>query len=184
MKAEIKKCCKEHNKGPFDECLGCPYRFKSQVYNGKQLAIKVTMNSVYGFTGAGKGMLPCRAIAASVTAKGRQMIAHTSKMAQELYPCTTTYGDSVPGYQEVKVKIKGVSKDLKIEELYNHYLDIVPSFDYTNGGRGKKQLLVCEHDIDAWSASGWSKLRRVIRHKTRKRLYRVKTDKGRGCCYF
>ena len=28
-----------------------------EVYNGKQLAYKVSMNSVYGFTGAGKGIL-------------------------------------------------------------------------------------------------------------------------------
>jgi DNA polymerase delta subunit 1 len=28
-----------------------------KVYNGKQLAYKISMNSVYGFTGAGKGML-------------------------------------------------------------------------------------------------------------------------------
>ena len=178
MKAEIKKCCTLHSKGPYDDCPGCPYRFKAQVYNGKQLAIKVTMNSVYGFTGAGKGMLPCRPIAASVTAKGRQMIAHTSKLAQESYSCTTTYGDSVPGYQKVKVKIKGVSKDLEIGELYNQYLDIVPSIDYVNGGRDKKQLMVCRQPIDAWTANGWNKLRRIICHKTKKRLYRVTTDKG------
>jgi DNA polymerase delta subunit 1 len=63
MKGTFKKCkelCGEH-------CKGCKHGFRAQVLNGKQLAIKVTMNSVYGFTGAGKGMLPCRPIAASVT---------------------------------------------------------------------------------------------------------------------
>ena len=38
------------------------------MYNAKQLAIKVGANSVYGFTGAGVGSLPCFAISRSVTA--------------------------------------------------------------------------------------------------------------------
>ena len=40
-----------------------------KIYDGKQLAYKVSMNSVYGFTGASKGMLPCVAIASTVTMK-------------------------------------------------------------------------------------------------------------------
>jgi DNA polymerase delta subunit 1 len=44
------------------------------VYDGRQLALKITANSVYGFTGARIGKLPCLEISASVTARGRQMI--------------------------------------------------------------------------------------------------------------
>lgn len=40
------------------------------LLNGKQLALKVSCNSVYGFTGAGRGMLPCLAIASSVSSRG------------------------------------------------------------------------------------------------------------------
>jgi len=178
MKGEFKKCLAEHGKKSHEDCQGCKYRFKASVLNGKQLAIKVTMNSIYGFTGAGKGIFPCRPIAGSVTAKGREMIAHTSKIAQEMYSCTTTYGDSVPGYQKVKLRVKGVPKDVEIEELYNEYSEMVPSYDYTNGGRDKKQLLVTEQPIDAWTATGWNKLRRVIRHKTKKELFKITTDKG------
>jgi len=178
MKGEIKKCCSEHNKGPYDDCPGCPYRFKNKVLNGKQLAIKVTMNSIYGFTGAGKGMLPCRPVAASVTAKGREMIAHTSKLAQESYSCTTCYGDSVPGYQKVKVQVGDNIEDVEIGLLYSKYSEIVPSIDYVNGGRDKNQLLVSNTDINAWTANGWQKLQRIIRHKTKKEIFKVVTDKG------
>jgi DNA polymerase delta subunit 1 len=177
MKSEIKKCKQKCGDNCGGLCGGSG--FKAQVLNGKQAAIKVTMNSIYGFTGVtNHGMLPCKPIAASVTAKGRDMIAHTSQMAQELYSCTTTYGDSVPGYQEVKVNIKGVETNLKIEDLYDKYSKIVPSIDYTNGGRDKKQLMVCEEPIDAWTYNGWKKLRRVIRHKTKSRMYKITTDKG------
>ena len=41
------------------------------LLNGKQLALKISCNSVYGFTGAVRGMLPCVPIASSVTAIGQ-----------------------------------------------------------------------------------------------------------------
>lgn len=147
------------------EMKKCRGTFRAMVLNGKQLAIKVTMNSVYGFTGASNGMLPCKPIAASVTAKGREMIEITSKMAEELYSCITTYGDSVPGYQ--KVCLEGGS--VRIDSLFGLGYNIVKYGD-------KEQIF--PSGIDAWTHGGWSRLRRVIRHHTGKRLYRVKTDKG------
>tara|TARA_B100000427_G_scaffold321438_1_gene322022 strand:- start:4605 stop:7277 length:2673 start_codon:yes stop_codon:yes gene_type:complete len=66
-----------------------------QMYNGKQLAYKVSMNSVYGFTGASKGMLPCVPIASSVTRKGRMMIDDTKKYVEENFPgAKVRYGDT------------------------------------------------------------------------------------------
>jgi DNA polymerase delta subunit 1 len=45
-----------------------------KILNARQLAIKVSANSVYGFTGATIGPLPCLPISESVTAYGRDMI--------------------------------------------------------------------------------------------------------------
>jgi DNA polymerase delta subunit 1 len=72
--------------------------FKRAVLDGRQLALKVTCslykvshhstsfcviqisaNSVYGFTGATIGKLPCLPISSSVTAYGRQMIEKTKQ---------------------------------------------------------------------------------------------------------
>jgi DNA polymerase delta subunit 1 len=65
------------------------------VYNGKQLAYKISMNSVYGFTGASKGMLPCVAIASTVTMKGRNMIETTKTYVEEHFPGSKVrYGDT------------------------------------------------------------------------------------------
>lgn len=44
------------------------------VLEGRQLALKISANSVYGFTGATVGQLPCLEISSSVTAFGREMI--------------------------------------------------------------------------------------------------------------
>lgn len=59
--------------------------FKKQVLNGRQLALKISANSVYGFTGATIGKLPCLAISSSVTAFGREMIEATKNAVQEKY---------------------------------------------------------------------------------------------------
>lgn len=66
-----------------------------RMFNGKQLAYKISMNSVYGFTGASVGMLPCVAIASTVTMKGRNMIDETKKYVEEHFPgAKVRYGDT------------------------------------------------------------------------------------------
>ena len=65
------------------------------MYNAKQLAYKISMNSVYGFTGASRGMLPCVAIASTVTRKGRSMIDDTKRYVEENFPGSKVrYGDT------------------------------------------------------------------------------------------
>lgn len=77
------------------------------VLNGVQLAIKVSMNSIYGFTGARYGRLPNKKIAAAVTACGRNMIAHSKKCAEEWYNCEVVYGDTDSIYVKFKSDLKG-----------------------------------------------------------------------------
>merc|ERR1719433_1107416 len=55
------------------------------VLNGRQLALKISANSVYGFTGATTGMLPCLEISSSTTAFGRTMIDHTKNLVEKTY---------------------------------------------------------------------------------------------------
>lgn len=65
--------------------------FKKQVLNGRQLALKISANSVYGFTGANIGKLPCLQISSSVTAFGREMIEATKNAVQEKYSIKNGY---------------------------------------------------------------------------------------------
>jgi DNA polymerase delta subunit 1 len=65
------------------------------VYNGQQLAYKISMNSIYGFTGASKGMLPLVAIASTVTMRGRQMIEETKNYVEKNFQgAKVRYGDT------------------------------------------------------------------------------------------
>ncbi|KAI5950341.1 POL3 [Candida jiufengensis] len=93
--------------------------FKKDVLNGRQLALKISANSVYGFTGATIGKLPCLAISSSVTAFGREMIEKTKNEVQEQYSkknghphdAKVIYGDTDSvmvrfGYQDLETCMK------------------------------------------------------------------------------
>ncbi|KZV72219.1 hypothetical protein PENSPDRAFT_751123 [Peniophora sp. CONT] len=59
--------------------------FKRAVLDGRQLALKISANSVYGFTGATIGKLPCLPISSSTTAYGREMIEKTKSEVEAEY---------------------------------------------------------------------------------------------------
>jgi DNA polymerase delta subunit 1 len=87
---------------------------RKALLNARQLALKVSANSVYGFMGAVKrGMFPCLAIADSVTCRGRLMIERTCELVKEFTPCDVIYGDT----DSVMLQLK--DKHLSIEETFS-----------------------------------------------------------------
>lgn len=68
--------------------------FKKAVLDGRQLALKISANSVYGFTGATIGKLPCIQISQSVTAFGRQMIQQTQELVEQHYTTSNQYASN------------------------------------------------------------------------------------------
>lgn len=94
--------------------------FLKAVYNGRQLALKISANSVYGFTGATIGALPCLEISSSVTAFGRQMIEHTKRLVMEKYTRSNGYpadADVIYGDTDSVMVLFGVDDTLKAMEL-------------------------------------------------------------------
>lgn len=89
--------------------------FKKAVLNGRQLALKISANSVYGITGATVGKLPCLAIASSTTAYGRQMIERTKSEVEEKFTIANGYShDAQVVYGDTdSVMVKFGTKDLK-----------------------------------------------------------------------
>lgn len=65
--------------------------FKRAVLDGRQLALKISANSVYGFTGATVGKLPCLQISSSVTAYGRDMIFKTKDFIESHFTVKNGY---------------------------------------------------------------------------------------------
>ena len=62
------------------------------VLNQRQLAVKVTMNSVYGFLGPSTGPIQHPELAASVTAFGRGLVRQTADYVLETYPGAVIVG--------------------------------------------------------------------------------------------
>lgn len=89
--------------------------FKKAVLNGRQLALKISANSVYGITGATVGKLPCLAIASSTTSYGRQMIEKTAKEVESRYTTANGYShDAQVIYGDTdSVMVKFGTSDLK-----------------------------------------------------------------------
>ncbi len=145
-----------------------PDPFRKAVLNGKQLAQKVTMNSMYGFTGVGaSGMLPLKAIASSVTATGRTLIDKTAEMAEEKYGATLVYGDSVTGDTPVLVRDNGIPKIINIQDIVDFGSD-----------SEEKQHKIPSGYIECWTETGWTQVQNVMRHKTDKKIIRVLTHTG------
>lgn len=69
--------------------------FLYNVYEGLQLAYKVTANSLYGIFGASTSPIRLREIAACTTAMGRKLIYFSAGYVKKHYPCSEiTYGDT------------------------------------------------------------------------------------------
>jgi DNA polymerase delta subunit 1 len=146
------------------------------VYNGQQLAYKISMNSIYGFTGASKGMLPCVAIASTVTMRGRQMIDETKNYVEANFPgANVRYGDSVmPGTKVRILDPMGLEQRIHIERLAKSW---EPYPGFMKDGTHKEKYEVTD-DVKSWTHMGWMPIRRVIRHKCQKKIYRVTSPYG------
>lgn len=68
--------------------------FQQSVLDGRQKALKIVANSVYGFTGAQVGKLPCLEISRSITAYGREMIMKTKQLVQDKYNINNGYNNN------------------------------------------------------------------------------------------
>jgi DNA polymerase elongation subunit (family B) len=138
-----------------------------EMYNGKQLAYKVSMNSVYGFTGAAKGMLPCVQIASTVTLKGRSMIDETKAYVEKNFPGSKVrYGDSVTPDTPLLIRKNGCVQTCRIDSLVNEYIlrDDGKEIGYINA--------------EVWTENGFTPIQQIVRHKTNKNIHRVVTHTG------
>ena len=78
-------------KSQLATCSGEAAATRRKVLHGRQLALKLSANSVYGFTGATNGPLPCLEVAGAVTAFGREMIQATKAKVESHFSITNGY---------------------------------------------------------------------------------------------
>ena len=149
------------------------------VLDGFQLAMKVSMNSIYGFTGANLGRLPEKRIAAATTAEGRRMIQECKEYVESNYDCKVVYGDSVASYTPIYLYDKGKIKVIKIEELEYLVNQNENKWKYCEESN-KEYIELSQLKIFTWTDKGWTHLKRIIRHKLaeNKKMIRIITKCG------
>lgn len=170
--------------------------FMKNVLDKRQLAIKVTANSLYGQCGARTSSFYEKDVAASTTATGRKLLTYGKRIIEEVYGdrvCETKYGtvksnaeyiygDSVTGdtpiilrdaetHDIIVKRIDEINEDIESWSLYEEF----KPFDSYKSNRRNKQQYKTDSNLQIWTASGWSNIKRVIRHKCNKKIYRVAT---------
>jgi hypothetical protein len=176
----------------------CQDDFMKNVLDKRQLAYKVTANSLYGQLGAKTSTFYEPDIAASTTATGRLLLTYAKRVVEECYEDVNldtkyglvntkaeyVYGDSVASYTPSTFRKAGgkYEKDeisiLTIEQLAEKYGQNL-WIKCVEPGKQEKEF--CELEgVETWTEKGWTKLFRVIRHALApwKKMVRILTHTG------
>jgi DNA polymerase elongation subunit (family B) len=140
------------------------------ILDKRQNGLKVSANSLFGFLGAKGGKLPLPHAAMSITGLGKKLILTVKQKLIENYNARIIYGDSVAEDTPLLLRYQGYVFYKRIGDLVN--------FTSDHNRPDGKQECIPEIEIEVWSDVGWTRIKRVIRHKTDKEMYRVLTHTG------
>ena len=153
------------------------------VLDKRQLAYKVSANSMYGGMGVRQGYLPFLPGAMCTTAKGRESIQRAAEFVKKHQEGKIIYGDSVTGDTLLYIKKTNIKNHkniniFTIEDLYEQYKsELYPQFKSDDNTICNKEK--CEtSNIQILSRGGWVSVKKIIRHKTLKKIFHISTSKG------
>lgn len=151
------------------------------VLDKRQLAYKLSANSMYGAMGVKKGYLPFMPGAMSTTAMGRMSIQKAAEFVKSTYQGQLIYGDSVAENTPLSILKDHTIEVVAIKDLfdrYDHTRSLYNEFKKGEVGLDQKQKVEPDEKIRIMSHNGWSQIRKIIRHFTRKKMYRIITSSG------
>lgn len=152
-------------------------KFKWEVLEGLQLAYKITANSLYGQIGARTSPIYLKDIAASTTATGRRLLLYARHYAEKnIEGCKCVYGDSVPGDEPLLYRNMTTAK-LELDTIEN-VGQKYEWYDYPQFHEGDNKQQATPIDMEVYVDDKWVKVNRLIRHNTKKKIYRVITKSG------
>jgi len=160
------------------------------VLDKRQLAYKISANSMYGAMGVQRGYLPFLPGAMSITAKGRESIKTASSLVQS-WGGQIVYGDSVAGPTPVimlHAPCQGVlvctMDDLRATCSHHEQrlctcasLVVEGSTPWVADAEGRERWRPAS-EWSVWTETGWTALLHVYRHGYLKPLVHVWTSTG------
>lgn len=152
-------------------------RFERNCIDKKQNALKIYMNTFYGETGNHLSPFFLLELAGGVTSAGQYNIKKVQQYVKDK-GYYVKYGDSIMPYTPITVKINDyiTVTTIKVLSDYINWMSY-PEFKMFDSNRTNKEYGVIDN-IYIWSASGWTRIKKFIRHNTIKRIYRVITYSG------
>lgn len=151
-----------------------------KILFAKQWALKIVLNSVYGYLAYARARWYSRECASATTALARGYIQATIKKAEE-EGFKVLYGDSITKDRFVTVlNPKGKIEVINIEDLFEQ------SKGFLTQRSGKEVRLIQGYKALSVNKETllpeWAKIKEIIRHKTKKKIYRVHQKYGETIC--
>lgn len=150
------------NNLEYIDCL-----FKLKYYDTKQKTLKVFMNIFYGELGNKNSPLFILELAGGITSAGQNNLLKVKNLVESL-DHEVYYGDSVTKDTPIMIKKNNIIQLLQIE-------NIVHTYDEYNDN---KEINCLNEYIEVMTENGWTKIKKVIRHYTTKKIYRITTHVG------
>ena len=151
--------------------------FQKAVLDGLQQGYKLVCNSVYGQVGAMTGQFTLVQLAAATTATGREMLEIARDKTLEQYKGSKlVYGDSIVEDEPLLLQKEDGTITIKTIETISNEWKSYEEFKPFDTNRKEKQQSITKYKV--WANNKWNIIKRVIRHKTNKSIYRVNTHCG------
>ena len=150
-----------------------------EYYDKRQLVRKILLNSTYGALLSEYCRFYDKRIGQSVTLSGRQIVKHMMSEINEIITGeynhegkAIIYGDSVTGDSQIRT----TDGDVTIEQLFNQCAKHSVMGDKEYGTWN--QSIVLGFNSESMEPTG-ANISYVMRHKTKKKLYRITTANGK-----
>lgn len=151
-----------------------------KILFAKQWALKIVLNSAYGYLAYARARWYSRECASATTALARGYIQETIQKGENS-GFKVLYGDSITKDRFVTVlNPKGEIEVINVEKLFEN------SKGFLTQRNGKEVRLI--QGYKALSVNKitllpeWKKIKEIIRHKTKKKIYRVHQKYGETIC--
>ena len=147
-----------------------------RILNARQQALKILLNSHYGYLGYPRSRWYSRESARAITAWSRHYIRETTHKAEQ-QGFKPLYNDSISGERFITIMNSGGLIEVKnVEQLFNE------TDSPTMERNGKEEKLVT--GVKALSVNPktlkpeWKPINEIIRHKTNKKMFRINQKFG------